>query len=82
MPGYHKSPPTDLLWERYEEATRRADELMRWQCDRGCDQDNPSTLIHLLTEKIRELGRDRHIERVEAARQEAGGTKAKRPRER
>ena len=58
MPGYDKDAPIQILMPRYTEAVQRANDLDRWQIDQGRPGANPSTGVHKLTERIKELGKD------------------------
>jgi hypothetical protein len=54
MPDYEKLLPADVLEPLYQEALRRASQLVDWQIDQGRPQHaNPSTDVHKLTESIR-----------------------------
>ncbi len=80
MPGYGKSPPVAALRDRYDEAVQRARELLKWQFERGSATENPSTMVHQLTERIHELGRDRHLARIDGAQR--ASERARKPRSR
>ena len=45
------------LKPRYSEAVRRAVALANWQEQQGRKHANPSTGVHLLTERMRNLGK-------------------------
>lgn len=53
LPGYEKDLPFDRLHPGYEKAVARAQELDRRCESAACPGDNPSTGVHLLTERIR-----------------------------
>ena len=52
MPGYKKDPPMDQLMPRYSEATNRARRLAEMHARNNNDGANPSTGVHVLTERI------------------------------
>lgn len=58
MPGYEKEVPFELVYPHHQEAVGRAVALEEWQDQQGRPGGNPSTGVHLLTERIRELGRE------------------------
>ncbi len=55
LPGYEKELPTELLNQRYDQATTRARDLDVWQQEQGRECGNPSTGVYKLTEAIRGL---------------------------
>jgi hypothetical protein len=59
LPGYEKAVPCDTLHAHYAEALQRALELAHWQETRGTPDANPSTGVHLLTERIKSFGSKR-----------------------
>ena len=59
LPGYEKVVPCEKLLPHYEDAVRRAMELAAWQQAQGRPRGNPSTDVHLLTERIRAYGQPR-----------------------
>lgn len=67
MPGYDKEVPFDKVFPHYESAVRRTVELNRWQECRGCAGENPSTRVHELTERIRDLGREEQLKKHQSA---------------
>ena len=68
IPGYDKKVPFDKLSPYYQTALLRAVNLSAWQKDRGCEGENPSTAVHKLTERIRELGREEQLKKHQRAR--------------
>jgi len=58
MPDYHKKVPFEVLYPLYEQAVKRAAALEKWQSENDRAGGNPSTKVHHLTERIRELGRN------------------------
>lgn len=55
IPGYDKSPPCEELFERFNEAQKRAIALNKWHASRSTD--SPSTNAHDLVAKIRSYRR-------------------------
>lgn len=64
MPRYEKLAPFELLYPHYEEAIARAIALDKWQREQGRPDENPSTGVHRLTERIRQLGRNPALRRI------------------
>lgn len=58
MPDYNKHVNYEALQSRYEDAVSRAQRLELWQTERQNSGGNPSTKVHLLTETIRQLGKE------------------------
>jgi hypothetical protein len=56
IPQYEKATPFEQLSPHYRDAVNRAAALANWQAKRGCAGENPSTDIHILTERIFALG--------------------------
>jgi hypothetical protein len=63
MPGYQKEVPFELVYPHHQEAVDRAVALDEWQEQQGRPGGNPSTGVHLLTERIRELGREEQLKK-------------------
>lgn len=61
LPGYDKHLRFEDLKDGYPDAVRRAEALL--ERHRGLDQENgnPSTSVHLLTERIRGFGREARL---------------------
>lgn len=59
LPGYQKHIRFDEVRHGYEDAVVRGKALDRRHADLGADGGNPSTGVYRLTERIRELGKDR-----------------------
>lgn len=64
IPGYGKIAPVHLLSAKYAEAVARASALHKWQREQGRAGENPSTAVHLLTERVRELGNETGLLRL------------------
>lgn len=64
IPEYVKELPFKLLWPRYMEALKRMQQVEHWHRTRGTEGGNPSTGLHMLTERIRELSKDEQIKRL------------------
>jgi hypothetical protein len=63
IPGYDKEAPYDRLRPNYPTAVERAVSLDKWHESRGTRGDNPSTSVYVLTERLRELNRERALQR-------------------
>ncbi len=63
MPRYGKEVPFELVFPHYREAVERALALDNWQQEQGRPGGNPSTGVHRLTERIRELGREEQLKK-------------------
>jgi hypothetical protein len=68
MPGYSKVAAYVKLKPRYGEAVRRAVTLASWQEEQGRKHANPSTGVHLLTERLRNLGKAALLRELEKGR--------------
>lgn len=51
--------------ERVEDAVKRAIELQRWQETRGCSDDNPSTNVHKLVQRLKELSKSMSLKEIQ-----------------
>lgn len=58
IPNYCGKVPFDLLWPGYHDAVKRATHLDQHQAANGTPGANPSTRVHLVCERLRQLGRD------------------------
>jgi hypothetical protein len=63
MPRYEKEVPFEVVYPHHQEAVDRAVALDEWQQQQGRPGGNPSTGVHLLTERIRELGREEQLKK-------------------
>lgn len=61
LPGYDKHLQFDRVIDGYTEAVRRAERLLAHHDELGQPNGNPSTGVHLLTERIRGFGRDARL---------------------
>jgi len=68
LPGYSKVAAYAELQPRYGEAIRRAVALANWQEQQGRKHANPSTGVHLLTERLRNLGKAALLRELEEKR--------------
>jgi len=62
--GYKKELPYSLMRDGYETAVSRADRLLQRREDEADPEGNPSTGVHRLTEKIRQFGRRKRLEKA------------------
>jgi hypothetical protein len=60
---YHKEARYGDLRDRYDDAVARASALEKWQREQDRVGGNPSTGVHRLTERLRELGRAKLLDR-------------------
>ena len=63
MPGFDKEVPFEAVFPHHQEAVGRAVALDDWQHNQGRPGGNPSTGVHRLTERIRELGREEQLKK-------------------
>lgn len=68
LPGYTKVAAYSELRPRYADAVHRAVALTKWQEGRGTKDANPSTGVHLLTERLRSLARAQLLRAIAKAR--------------
>jgi hypothetical protein len=52
--------------ERVEDAIKRAIELQRWQESRGCPDDNPSTNVYRLVQRLKELSKSMSLKEIQS----------------
>lgn len=64
VPDYVKEFPFETLFPQYAQALERARRLDEWHRNRGTTGENPSTGFYLLTERIRELGKDAQLQHL------------------
>jgi hypothetical protein len=57
--NYRKHVPFEIVRDGYSEAVRRAQQLDKRYSDISTQGGNPSTNVYLLTERIREFGKER-----------------------
>ena len=62
-PGYHKDLPYEKMRGNYETAVTRAKALLERRDKERNPEGNPSTGVHRLTERIRQFGRRKRLER-------------------
>jgi hypothetical protein len=58
IPSYEKRIPYDLIRDKYGDALKRASRLDHGHRQLQQEGENPSTAVPLLTERLRQLGRD------------------------
>ena len=68
LPDYTKVANYSELKPKYAEAVQRADALLKWQQSLGRKHANPSTDVHVLSERLRSLGRAELLRAMEEAR--------------
>jgi hypothetical protein len=74
VPGYSKHVHFPTFAPLYEDAFRRARELVAWQERQGRAGENPWTTVHLLTDRVRQLGKAALLgQRLAAVEQMRGG---------
>lgn len=61
-----KEVPYGKVQPAYAEAVTRAKELQKWQNEQGRSDGNPSTAVHILTERIAELGKENFLRRTQS----------------
>lgn len=67
LPEFIKEAPYEKLQPNYEEAVKPAQALMDWQSQQGRPEGNPSTMVHKLTERIAQLGREAFLREIRHA---------------
>jgi hypothetical protein len=68
LPGFAKVAAYSQLKDLYEEAVGRARALAKWQEEQGRTHANPSTGVHLLSERLRALGKAELLRQFENKR--------------
>jgi RloB-like protein len=68
MPGYQKHPDLELLRPGYDAAVLRATQLSSRNMRDGEPEKNPSTEVHLLTERLSHFGRAALIKQIQGPR--------------
>ncbi|HET9179710.1 MAG TPA: RloB family protein [Terriglobia bacterium] len=68
MPRYEKEVPFNQIFPFYQLAVQRAWDLEHWQATRGNQGGNPSTGVHRLTERVKELGREEQLKKHQHTR--------------
>lgn len=69
LPGYTKVADYSELRPHYADAVRHAAGLAKWQEEQGRTNANPSTAVHLLTERLRGLSRRAFLQQLEKRRE-------------
>lgn len=68
LPKFEKEVPFNSLRSAYPDAVRRAMALEKMHADNETSDDNPSTTVYKLTERIRELGKARQLRLIPVSR--------------
>lgn len=68
IPNYQKEAPYNDLRPRYEAAVERARKLDAWQQQQGRQDENPTTRVYRLTERLRALGRPAFLKELAKTR--------------
>jgi hypothetical protein len=51
--------------ERLEVAIVRAEQLDKWQDERGCSGENPSTTVHKLVQRMRHMSKSENLRQIQ-----------------
>ena len=52
--------------DRVERAIQHALELEKWQAQRGCSGDNPSTTVHILVQRLKDMSKSVGLKQVDS----------------
>ncbi len=65
---YEKKIDFSVVVDHVDDAISRAEQLEKWQAERGCSGDNPSTTVHRLVKRIRSMSKSERLKQIDKLR--------------